>query len=142
MKDERMDDETFASSPPADEYLGYLLDDVVSDHMDANRRLARRAVNIVEAVDFAERHPYVYTTADGELATKIAERAVVFDVSLRLQLGEKAVRDLIRLTRDARRWLPQLWQRAEEGYVALPLVDSALAGAYRLLPAPDATKEE
>ncbi|NLP85049.1 DUF222 domain-containing protein [Microbacterium sp. CFH 90308] len=142
MGDERTDDETFAVSPPADEYLGYLLDDVVSDHMDANRRLARRAVNIVEAVDFAERRPYVYTTADGELATKIAERAVVFDVSLRLQLGEKAVRDLIRLTRDARRWLPQLWRRAEEGYVALPLVDSTLAGAYRLLPAPDATKEE
>ena len=81
-------DEAFDVRPPAHEFLGYLLDDVVTDHMDANRRLARRAANIVEAVDFAARHPYVYTTADGALAAKIAVRAVVFDVSLRLQLGE------------------------------------------------------
>jgi len=126
----------------AQDVLGYMLDDVVSDQIDANRRLARRALTILEAIDYAERHPYVYTTAEGRLASEIAERAVVFDLSLRLQLSERSVRDLVRLTRDARRWLPRLWQRAEQGFVALPLVDAALAGAYRLLPADDATVTE
>ncbi|MGX1689486.1 DUF222 domain-containing protein [Microbacterium sp. NPDC055442] len=119
---------------PAEEILGHLLDAALADHMDANRRLALRAGRIVEAIDTAVRHPYVYTSVEGRAGSNLAERAVIVDIALRLQLSERAVQDVARLVRDARARLPMLWQRAEEGFLSLSLVESAVTGAARLLP--------
>ncbi|MFB8387303.1 hypothetical protein ACFC3F_09215, partial [Microbacterium sp. NPDC055910] len=102
---------------PAEEILGHLLDAALADHMDANRRLALRAGRIVEAIDTAVRHPYVYTSVEGRAGSNLAERAVIVDIALRLQLSERAVQDVARLVRDARTRLPMLWQRAEEGFL-------------------------
>lgn len=124
------------------EALGHLLDGIVGDHMDANRRFALRARRIVEAMDVARRHPSIYTVLEGPKAIEIAERAVLFDLSVRLQLTEQSVRGLARTAEDAHLWLPELWRRAEEGYASLTLVESALIGAYRLLPRGDASESD
>ncbi|MGX1690413.1 DUF222 domain-containing protein [Microbacterium sp. NPDC055442] len=127
---------------PAEEILGHLLDAALADHMDANRRLALRAGRIVEAIDTAVRHPYVYTSVEGRAGSNLAERAVIVDIALRLQLSERAVQDVARLVRDARTRLPMLWQRAEEGFLSLSLVESAVTGAARLLPPFGASDDE
>ncbi|MGX1703592.1 hypothetical protein, partial [Microbacterium sp. NPDC055357] len=119
---------------PAEQVLTHLLDAALADHMDANRRLALRAGRIVEAIDTAVRHPYVYTSVEGRAGSNLAERAVIVDIALRLQLSERTVHDVARLVRDARTRLPMLWQRAEEGFLSLSLVESAVTGAARLLP--------
>ena len=133
-------------SPPAPvsagEALGFLLEGIVSDQYDVNRRMAARARHILEAIEMAKRHPYVYTVSEGPTAIRVAEQAVVFDLSLRLQLSEPAVRDLARVAQNAQTLLPALWARAEEGFAALTLVCAALTGAYRLTPAPGASPEE
>jgi len=130
-----------AGLDPDTEALGHMLDGIVSDHMDANRSQALRARHIVEVIHVARARPHVYTHAEGMTAVALAERAVIFDLALRLQLSETAVRDLARTARDAARFLPELWRRAEEGYASLPLVDSALSAVYRLAPPADATPE-
>jgi hypothetical protein len=114
--------------------LDDLLNDVVTDQFDANRRVALRAAHIVEAVELARAHPYVYTVETGELAAEYAESAVLFDLSLRLAQSETSLQDAVRICRDARRHLPALWRRAEEGFIAMALVDAALTGVYRLRP--------
>jgi len=124
------------------EAMRFLLEGIESEQLDANRAHALRARHIAEAIVAARRRPHVYTTADGDTAAAIAESAVVFELALRLQLSEPAVRSLARTADDASRWLPELWRRAEEGYAALALVDAALAAVYRLTPAPDATPEQ
>jgi hypothetical protein len=123
--------------------LDDLLNDVVTDQFDANRRVARRAARIVEAVELARAHPYVYTDEPSALAAEYAEGAVLFDLSLRLAQSETALQDAARICRDARRYLPALWRRAEEGFIAMALVDAALTGVYRLRPgAPSGDAEQ
>ncbi|MFB8386270.1 DUF222 domain-containing protein [Microbacterium sp. NPDC055910] len=134
MAEDRYPEEVTPVRLPAEEILGHLLDAALADHMDANRRLALRAGRIVEAIDTAVRHPYVYTSVEGRAGSNLAERAVIVDIALRLQLSERAVQDVARLVRDARARLPMLWQRAEEGFLSLSLVESAVTGAARLLP--------
>lgn len=136
-------EDSFPTAPvSAGEALGFLLEGIVSDQYDVNRRMAARARHVLEAIEMAKRHPYVYTISEGPTAVQIAEQAVLFDLSLRLQLSEPAVRDLARVARNAQTLLPSLWALAEEGFAALSLVSAALTGAYRLTPAPDASSEE
>lgn len=136
-------EDSFPTAPvSAGEVLGFLLEGIVSDQYDVNRRMAARARHVLEAIEMAKRHPYVYTISEGPTAVQIAEQAVLFDLSLRLQLSEPAVRDLARVARNAQTLLPSLWAHAEEGFAALSLVSAALTGAYRLTPAPDASSEE
>jgi hypothetical protein len=139
--DEVHPSEPFVALTPQ-QLLDHAFDDVHVDQVEINRRDARRARGIAEAVELARRHAYVYSDLPGDAGEAMAERGAYFEMSLRLALSETTLRALAGTARNAARLLPGLWQRATDGFAALSLIDAATTGALRLQPAPDATRAE
>jgi hypothetical protein len=115
-----------------------VLDDLLADQVEANRRTARRADGIREVLVMARANPYVYTDLSvelpGDLAVRAAENAAVLDLSLRLQLPDGQVRALSRIAEAAISELPALWRRALDGFAPFPLVEASVSAALRLRP--------
>jgi hypothetical protein len=139
--DEVHPSEPFVALTPQ-QLLDHAFDDVQVDQFEINRRDARRARGIAEAVELARRHAYVYSDLPGDAGEAMAERGAYFDMSLRLALSETTLRALAGTARNAARLLPGLWQRATDGFAALSLIDAAITGALRLQPSADATRAE
>src|SRR5688572_8352397 len=93
-----------------------VLDGVLADQMETHRRAARRAAGVVDAVVLARRYPHVFTELTGDAGVEMAERAVLFDVALRLQITEHQVRNMAHTAETAQGRLPWLWQRALDGF--------------------------
>lgn len=133
-----IDEETGFVPQTAGEVLGALLDDVMCSDHDANRYAARQAERLVEAVDYARRHPEIYTI-DADAA--MAERAVVLELSLRLRVSQERVRELCSIAETARRDLPLLWQRAKDGFASVYSVGVVVGAAAPLASPVDAPQE-
>ncbi|MEV8219485.1 DUF222 domain-containing protein [Microbacterium sp. NPDC077391] len=110
----------------AGDVLGVLLDDVTCSEVDANRSAARQAQRVVEAVEFARRHPEIYTI---DADVQMAERAVVLELSLRLRISQERVRELCSTAETAARDLPLLWQRARDGFASMHSVGAIVTAA-------------
>jgi hypothetical protein len=118
------------------------LDDLQCADIDLNRYAARRAAQVADAVALARRNPEVYVRECGQDAAEQAERAAIFDISLRLKRSEDDVRSELSIVQTAMRQLPTLWRHARDGFVSMYLV-SRTVGALRRLSAPaDATDEQ
>ena len=68
-----MDDETFPA-PPADDafVLRTLFEGAEQEQYAANRRAARRAEDLADALDYARRHPWVYVDEFAEFSRRSA----------------------------------------------------------------------
>ncbi|HWI30312.1 MAG TPA: DUF222 domain-containing protein [Microbacterium sp.] len=119
-----------------------VLDDVVADRMETNRRAARLAAGIVDAIALARRNPFIFTELTGGPASEIAERAVILDVALRLQVTEHEVRNLAHVAETAQQNLPWLWRRALDGFALFSLLETTVTGLLRLAVREDADAEE
>ncbi|MFS2241064.1 DUF222 domain-containing protein [Microbacterium sp. OR16] len=124
-----IDEESGPIPQTAGDVLGVLLDDVTCSEVDANRYAARQAQRVVEAVDFARRHPEVYTI---DADVQMAERAVVLELSLRLRISQERVRELCSVAETAARDLPLLWQRARDGFASMHNVGVIVTAAGAL----------
>ncbi|WCD92424.1 HNH endonuclease signature motif containing protein [Microbacterium sp. nov. GSS16] len=124
-----IDEESGPMPQSAGDVLGVLLDDVTCSEVDANRYAARQAQRVVEAVDFARRHPEVYTI---DADVQMAERAVVLELSLRLRISQERVRELCSVAETATRDLPLLWQRARDGFASMHNVGVIVTAAGAL----------
>jgi hypothetical protein len=115
-----------------------VLDDLLADQVEANRRTARRADGIREVLAMAHANPEVYTdlslSLPGDVAVRAAENAATLDLSLRLQLPEGRVLALSRTAEAASSELPALWRRALDGFAPFPLVEASVSAALRLRP--------
>ena len=124
-----IDEESGFYPQDAGEVLGVLLDDVTCSDVDANRYAARQAGRLVSAVEYARRHPEIYTVgADPDLA----ERAVILELSLRLRQSQERVRELCSVAETAQRDLPLLWQRARDGFASMHSVGVVVSAARPL----------
>lgn len=121
-----IDEELGVIPQSAGDVLGVLLDDVTCSEVDANRSAARQAQRVVEAVEFARRHPEIYTI---DADVQMAERAVVLELSLRLRISQERVRELCSTTETAARDLPLLWQRARDGFASMHSVGVIVTAA-------------
>lgn len=126
---------------PAHRALAGVLNDLLADQMEVNRRAALRADGIRDAIDYALGHPYVYTPLEGAVGAHAAELAVMLDISLRLQLSENRIRSDAAVARSARQHLARLWRRAREGFAPFALVEATTDAIVRLLPGQDAGAE-
>src|SRR4051794_35519293 len=108
--------------PPPDASLVVtgVLDGVLADQMETHRRAAHRAAGIADAIQLARRNPQVFTDSPGDVGVQIAERAVLFDVALRLQVTENQVRNMAHPAETAQADLPWLWRRAVDGFAPFP----------------------
>lgn len=132
-------DEEFGAVPrSAGDVLGVLLDDVTCSEVDANRYAARQAQRVVEAVQFARRHPEIYTI---DADVQLAERAVVLELSLRLRISQERVREVCVVAETAARDLPLLWQRARDGFASMHNVGVIVTAAGPLASAVGAPRE-
>jgi hypothetical protein len=115
-----------------------VLDDLLADQVEANRRMARRADGIREVLAMARTNPEVYTdlslSLPHDVAVRAAENAATLDLSLRLQLPEGQVMALSRIVEAASRELPALWRRALDGFAPFPLVEASVSAVLRLRP--------
>ena len=91
-----------------EESLGFLFDDLQGDQFAAIRHDARRAAGIAEAIEIARLHPYVYTDIVGRDGEDLAERGVLLDLSLRLNVAEQTLRSLAHTASSASESLPWL----------------------------------
>lgn len=133
-----IDEESGVAPRSAGDVLGVLLDDVMCSEVDANRSAARQAERLVDAVEYARRHPEIYTLgADAAMA----ERAVIVELSLRLRLSQERVRELRFIAETARRDLPLLWQRAVDGFASVYSVGVVVTAARALASPLDAPQE-
>lgn len=133
-----IDEETGSVPQTAGDVLGILLDDLTCLDQDANRRAALQAERIAEVIEFARRHPEIYTPdADPDMA----ERAVVLELSMRLRLAETRIRELRSAAEDAQRRLPLLWERARDGFASMQVVTSVVSAAIALASPADAPAE-
>lgn len=121
-----IDEELGVIPQSAGDVLGVLLDDVTCSEVDANRSAARQAQRVVEAVEFARRHPEIYTI---DADVQMAERAVVLELSLRLRISQERVRELCSTAETAARDLPLLWQRARDGFASMHSVGVIVTAA-------------
>jgi hypothetical protein len=126
-----MDDETLAV-PPADDafVLRTLFEGAEQEQYAANRRAARRAEDLADALDYARTHPWVYVDefADSPEGVELAERCAVMEAASRLCLSENAVRAQAAAARAGRRDFPLLWRTIREGFATVAHLDAALAG--------------
>ncbi|CDJ99005.1 putative HNH endonuclease [Microbacterium sp. C448] len=134
--------QTSSTSVSMEESLGFLFDDLQGDQFASIRHDARRAAGIAEAIEIARRHPYVYTDIVGRDGEDLAERGVLLDLSLRLNVSEQTLRSHAYTASAASESLPWLWRRALDGFAPLVLVDAVVAGAARLRAADGASPEE
>lgn len=118
------------------------LDDLQCADIDLNRYAARRAAQIADAVALARRNPEVYLHECGAGAADEAERAVIFDISLRLKRSEEDVQSELLVVRTAVRQLPTLWSHARDGFVSMHLVSRAVGALARLRAPHGATQEQ
>ncbi|MGB3373759.1 MAG: DUF222 domain-containing protein [Microbacterium sp.] len=132
------DDEFGLVPQSADDVLGVLLDGVMCSEQDANRHSARQSERIVEAVEFAMRHPEIYTV---DADPTMAERAVVLELSLRLRLSEDRVRELRWAAETAMRSLPLLWGRARDGFASMYCISVVVGVAGALASPADAPQD-
>ncbi|HEX5857317.1 MAG TPA: DUF222 domain-containing protein, partial [Microbacterium sp.] len=132
------EDEEPAPSSDALLVVTGVLDEVLADQMETHRRAARRAAGIVDAVALARRYPHVFTQLTGNAGVEMAERAVLFDVALRLQVTEHQVRNMAHTAETAQGRLPWLWQRALDGFAPFALVEATVLGLARLAVRDDA----
>ncbi|WP_313478648.1 HNH endonuclease [Microbacterium sp.] len=116
-----IDEELGVIPQSAGDVLGVLLDDVTCSEVDANRSAARQAQRVVEAVEFARRHPEIYT--------------------LRLRISQERVRELCAVAETAARDLPLLWQRARDGFASMHAVGVVVTAAGPLASPVDAPQE-
>lgn len=123
-------------------FIESALDDLQCADIDLNRYAARRAAQIADAVSLARRNPEVYVFDDGAGAADEAERAAVFDISLRLKRSEEDVQSELMVVRTAMRQLPTLWSHARDGFVSMYLVGRAVGGLVRLRAPHGATQEQ
>ncbi|MEV7630834.1 DUF222 domain-containing protein [Microbacterium sp. NPDC089318] len=130
-----IDEETALIPQSAGDMLGVLLDDVMCSDVDANRCAARQAQRVVEAVQFARRHPEI------DADVQMAERAVVLELSLRLRISQERVRELCSTAETARRDLPLVWQRAQDGFASMHAVGVIVTAASPLASPVDAPRE-
>lgn len=133
-----IDEELGPIPQTAGDVLGVLLDDVNCSDMDANRSAARQAQRVAEAVEFARRHPEIYTI---DADVQMAERAVVLELSLRLRISQERVRELCAVAETAARDLPLLWQRARDGFASMHAVGVVVTAAGPLASPVDAPQE-
>lgn len=117
------------------------LADVQCADIDLNRYAARRAAQIADAVALARRNPEVFVAECGADAGDEAERAVIFDISLRLKRSEDDVRAELAMVQTAMRLLPNLWHHARDGFVSMHLVSRTVWALGRLR-APFAATDE
>lgn len=117
------------------------LDDLQCADIDLNRYAARRAAQIADAVALARRNPQVYVPESGPDAADLAERAVVFDIALRLKRSEEDVQSELMVVRRAMTQLPTLWSHARDGFVSMHLVGRVVGGLIRLRAPHGATQE-
>lgn len=109
------------------------IDDLQCADIDLNRYAARRAARIADAVALARRNPEVFVhdvTARDALAQ--AERAAIFDISLRLRCTEDYVRGELFTAQQAIAHLPLLWAQARDGFVSMYLVDATVGALARV----------
>ena len=134
--------ETSSTTVSMEESLGFLFDDLQGDQFAAIRHDARRAAGIADAIEIARRHPYVYTDIVGRDGEDLAERGVLLDLSLRLNVSEQTLRSLAHTASTASESLPWLWRRALDGFAPLVLVEAVVVGAARLRAPVGASPEE
>ncbi|CAH0214324.1 HNH endonuclease signature motif containing protein [Microbacterium sp. Bi121] len=118
------------------------LADLQCADIDLNRYAARRAGQIADAVALARRNPEVYVLECGPDAADEAERALIFDISLRLKRSEDDVRAELSVVQTAMRQLPNLWHHARDGFVSMHLVSRAVWALRRLRAPVNATPEQ
>lgn len=118
--------------------LGYLFDSVFGDQYDLNRRAARRAAGLADALDFARTHHSIFALVGDSHPEVTAERCAVLEASCRLAMSEMTVRSLAYTADAARTHLPLLWHRAAEGFATLAQVDSAVEHLSRFDARPEA----
>lgn len=126
----------------AEQAMGYVLDGLVPDRLQANQAAARLADGIRDALDFAAANTHVYTDLTGDAGLRAAEAAALLEISLRVQLPETRIRALAYVATTARRQLPELWRRAREGFAAFTLVEATVDALIRLRPAADADDDQ
>ncbi|WP_300266273.1 HNH endonuclease signature motif containing protein [Microbacterium sp.] len=122
--------------------VAHALDDLQCAEIDMNRYAARRAAQIADAVSLARRNPEAYLLECGSDAADEAERAVIFDISLRLKRSEDDVRAELWTVQTAMRQLPTLWLHARDGFVSMYLVSRAVWALGRLQAPFNATPEQ
>ncbi|MBS1698991.1 MAG: HNH endonuclease [Actinobacteria bacterium] len=131
------DDQT-ARRASAAEVVGHVLGDLARNDSEANRQAALRSERILEVIDLARRNPDVYTH---DADPGFAERAAVLDIALRLQLSEDQVRGVQATAEFATSLLPDLWDRARDGF-ASPTAVRDVVSRVRVLQAPVGAPED
>lgn len=116
--------------------------DVQCAEVDLNRYAARRYAQIADAVSLARRSPEVFLHECGADAAAEAERAAIFDISLRLKCSEDDVRADLHVAQTAARLLPALWRHARDGFVSMHLVTRSVGAVGRLSAPVGATIEQ
>lgn len=113
--------------------LREMFESAEEDQFAANRRHARRAELLAEALQFARSHPWVYVddevpgVADAPDAVQLAERCAAVEAGSRLCLSESAVRSMAGAAAVARERFPHLWQQIREGFASTRYADAAIS---------------
>ncbi|GAB6858490.1 HNH endonuclease signature motif containing protein [Microbacterium xylanilyticum] len=131
-------DEQTPRHASAAEIVGHVLGDLARNDNEANRQAALRSERILEVIELARRNPDVYTH---DADPKVAERAAVLDIALRLQLSEDHVRSMQATAEFVKSLMPALWERASEGF-ASPAAVLDVVSRVRVLQAPDGAPDE
>lgn len=116
----------------AAEIVGHVLGDLARNDHGVNRQAALRSERILEVIGLARRHPDLYTP---DADPGFAERAAVMDMALRLQLSEDHVRSMQATAEFAMSMLPNVWERARDGF-ASPAAVHDVVSRVRVLEAP------
>ena len=106
--------------------LGMMLLDVEAHQYELNRSATRRAAALADAVAFARTRPDIYALPGDPDPVGTAERCVIIDAALRLQLSQNQIRTLTHTVDQARTLLPALWERAWEGFATLTQLETAV----------------
>ncbi|WP_165310644.1 DUF222 domain-containing protein [Microbacterium protaetiae] len=135
---------TPAQEPGSDgAFLQDLFEESEEHQYAANRREARRAELLADALAFARTHPWTYVDdnptkpLEDPEAADLAERCAALEAGSRLCLSENTIRSVAATATVGRRSLPYLWRQIREGFASIRFADAAITH----LPAFDAQSD-